>query len=519
MLGWVVKIGQVHLRRATGPTAAPAATVGRSAALSRRLRALQTLYSERRHVELQGKLKAALVFEALHGFVVKFEALQLDAQSVGQALDALALHCVHFAPALLAHVLVLSLHELPRHVGRQRLGQVLLVADIHRDGKEGLFACGPVLRALSAQHLVHQLPSHHSLHGAPHWRRHRRRLCVHRVLCGRPGSGGVGVGVGCCRDSALELRVYHILQPGEKLEAVLMLAQVDGLPVVVLECPPEPPGSVVVHVAACERREHRLELIKHAISALLLRLRSTRHRQHRASQPGLHVQLLEDRVHVARSARVLQAHVPPRGARRAAGELVPLVDVHTTAVVQAEQRLCHLQHVIGVVRGEVGQELKRGLARGGSGAHRLEVLLQHLHVRVDAADAGPTACAQAAPALCGGVPVPGDNGHVVVLALPVLLAALLLLCDVAAAAAEPSRMPPAPPPACVCVSIAVACACVPPPNHRRRHTRQPQHLCLRSQHGHRLGKQTPEHEHLDQAEPRGSAPHGAALQTFHQAFD
>jgi len=197
------------------------------------------------------------------------------------------------------------------------------------------------------------------------------------------------------------------LQPREELVRVLVLAHVDGLAVVVLERAPEALRAEVVLVAQRERAEHRLprapgrpqaragrrrpayiaalraqrrrragraaalkvtlspavyptvtldsrasgrrarlQLVEHARVAL--GGRRLARAQHQRADARLHEQLLEHRVHVARRARILQAHKaarPPAARARARPSAErPGANAHAHVCVESSGRRWQRPH-------------------------------------------------------------------------------------------------------------------------------------------------------------------------------
>ena len=161
------------------------------------------------------------------------------------------------------------------------------------------------------------------------------------------------------------------LQAVEELVHVLVLARVNGRPVDVLERAPEALGRGGGREPERHRREHRLQLREHAVRALA-RGHLGRAQDERADA-RLHVQLLEQRVHVARRARVAQAAVvagPPHRARRREREERGAAAVHERlqrggALLQRAQPLLH----------QLPREVQRGRARAGRRRARAQARL------------------------------------------------------------------------------------------------------------------------------------------------
>mmetsp|Transcript_4806 Transcript_4806/g.11560 ORF Transcript_4806/g.11560 Transcript_4806/m.11560 type:complete len:396 (+) Transcript_4806:462-1649(+) len=96
----------------------------------------------------------------------------------------------------------------------------------------------------------------------------------------------------------------------EVLVHVHLLSHVDGVPLIVDVRLAEVPGVVELFVALLEVGEHSLHLVHEAFRHVRLRYR---HLQNRATKLGDVEELLVERVHVARRAKVLQPHIPRRG--------------------------------------------------------------------------------------------------------------------------------------------------------------------------------------------------------------
>mmetsp|Transcript_26886 Transcript_26886/g.88226 ORF Transcript_26886/g.88226 Transcript_26886/m.88226 type:complete len:288 (-) Transcript_26886:4866-5729(-) len=204
------------------------------------IRLAESLRRVRAHVELERKLKPILQLEPLHRLVIKLETFELDDQRVRKVFDARALHGVHLGLAPLAVPLVVAFEQLAGDVRGERLDQVALVAYIDRHKAVVLLSLAAVCRARTADDLVHKLPPHDSLH---------RSLWLRLVFCLLLLQICLSLSVvhaAYPRSLHPLVRINLVLKAIEKLNRILVLAQVDGHPVIILERSPETPRREVV---------------------------------------------------------------------------------------------------------------------------------------------------------------------------------------------------------------------------------------------------------------------------------
>mmetsp|Transcript_11479 Transcript_11479/g.48165 ORF Transcript_11479/g.48165 Transcript_11479/m.48165 type:complete len:364 (+) Transcript_11479:7145-8236(+) len=241
------------------------------------LEALDRVWFE---IELHGKSKVVAKFEALHSLVVEIEASQVQQERPRRASDADALECRHLRTALVAIVRIVTLKQLPTNVSGEALMEGVEPLHFERDRLEGLLALAAV-RASPAKHLLRERATEHA-------RDRRHEALALPVL-------------------ATRLLINLVHEARKEFDCVLMLTQVHGGAIVVPEGVPEPLRLVKVCGSPLQRSEHRLQLVQDALGALVM-AGGLGNSLHARPHLRLHEELLDDRIHVACCASVLEAY-------------------------------------------------------------------------------------------------------------------------------------------------------------------------------------------------------------------